>query len=217
MRGRGKGEEAEHREFGADALSAVRKAKAFRERLLRPAERRQPKLRFAPRGLRYLQRWSESFAGTFPSAEELALNPTHWNHKIPVDSRLVEEPDTNPQLQRECAQRLINACAHLIAAKPVALKHVRVTCCIQLPLMFGSEICLYLDEAYYRGHTEAGPREGGRMIALHPRSLAREWGLHLPIGVGERGVAVDYPETATNEGWASDLWYFGEVDDAGRV
>lgn len=197
--------------------TARRSPKARRERWLRPDQRGQPKLRYAPRLLRSLQRWSDHFAGYFPTVEEVLENPRYWNEKIPVYAGLVEPPTTNAAIQRECAQRLIDACAHLMAAKPAALKHVRVTCCIQLPLMFGSEICLYLDEAYYRGHTVAGPREGGKMIPLHPRSLAQEWGLHLPIGVGELGVAVDYPETATHEGWSSDLWYFGEVGDADRA
>ncbi|RRU14860.1 hypothetical protein [Stenotrophomonas sp. 278] len=72
--------------------SKGRATKAARAALLRPAERGQPKLRFAPRGLRYLQRWSEGFAGRFPSAEEIAEHPRYWNNKIPVESRLVEAP-----------------------------------------------------------------------------------------------------------------------------
>ncbi|WP_282298550.1 DUF3916 domain-containing protein [Stenotrophomonas sp. PS02289] len=194
-----------------DTQSKGRATKAARAALLRPAERGQPKLRYAPRGLRYLQRWSEGFAGKFPSAEELAENPRYWNYKIPVDSGLVEAPYTNPQLQRECAQRMINACAHLIEAKPAGLAHVRVTCSISLPLMFGSELCLYLDEDYYRGHTEPGPYDHGRLRALQPRSLAREWSLILPPGVGEWGVAAEYPAVEGYDEWYSDIWYFGEV------
>ncbi len=193
------------------AVSPGQSAKARREALLRPAERGQPKLRFAPRGLRYLERWSERFAGRFPSSEEIAEHPRYWNNKIPVESRLVEAPTTNLLLQRKCAQHLINACAHLIAAKPAELARVRVTCLIALPNMFSSEICLYLDENYYRGHTVPGPYDHGQLRSLQPRSLAREWNLTLPPGVGEWGVAAEYPAVEGYDEWYSDLWYFGEV------
>lgn len=192
-------------------------AKARRQRFLRPDQRGQPKLRYAPRLLRSLQRWSDHFAGYFPAAEEVLENPRYWNEKIPVYADLVEPPTTNAAIQRECAQRLIDACAHLMAAKPASLAHVRVTCCIVLPDMFGSELCLYIEDAYFRGHTTLGPREHGSATSLHPRSLAAEWGLHIPAGMDELGIAVDYPETEGYYGWSSELWYFGEVGDADRV
>lgn len=190
-----------------------RSAKARRERLLRPDQRGQPKLRYAPRGLRYLQRWSDRFGDYFPAEEDVRENPRYWNEKIPVYAALVDRPTTNAAIQRECAQRLIDACAHLMAAKPASLSHVRVTCCIVLPDMFGSELCLYIDEAYYRDHVKPGPRDHGSATSLGPRSLASEWGLRVPPGMHELGIAIDYPETAAYCGWASDLWYFGELGD----
>lgn len=161
--------------------------------------------------LRGLRRWSARFSGRFPARKELEQNPRYWNEKIPVCSSLVEGPHTTPALQRECAQILIDACARLMRAKPRQRSDIRVTCCIALPDMFSSEVCLYLDEDYFQGHTRPRVNAYGRLSALDGRSLAREWGLSLPAGMHELGVHVDYPRTDTHEGLLVDRWFFGEV------
>lgn len=179
--------------------------------LTRPGTRGQKRLRFVPRRLRYLQRWSDGFAGNFPGDAELAENPRYWNEKIPVDSRMVSPPYTNALLQRECAQRLIDACHHLMLARPASVTHTRVTCCIALPDMFASELCIYRDEDYFQGHTAPAAHANGTVTVLKGRSLATDWGLTLHPGMQEHGVHVLYPETETT--WSLDLiqWYYGEV------
>lgn len=152
------------------------------------------KLRGVPRRLRALKRWSEGFAGDFPSRETLALTNRYYNWKIPVDANLVEGRQATRDIQRTCAQRLIDACGHLLADKPEFARETRVTCVVCLPDMFISEVCIYLDEAYYRGHIT-----GGRIVG---RRLSAEWGLELPEGVDELGVEVDD---------GGERWYFGEV------
>ena len=109
------------------------------------------KLRGIPRRLRALKRWSENFIDYFP--DELPKGRQYMNWKIPVHAGLVMGKYSTPKIKAECAQRMIEACANLIHAKPIKFKNVRVTALISLPDMFSSEICLYLDEAYFRGHT----------------------------------------------------------------
>src|SRR5690606_30560824 len=112
--------------------------------------------------------------------------------KIPVCSTLVEGENSSPKTQQECAQLLIDACARLIRAKPLDQHSLRVTCCIALPDMFSSELCIYLQESYFLSHTAPKKDESGEIVTLN-RSLAREWGLKLPEGVREHGVHVNYP------------------------
>lgn len=163
------------------------------------------------RSLQNLRRWSTSFSGCFPSSEDLAENPRYWNWKIPVCSTLVEGENAAPEIQRECAQLLIDACARLMRAKPPGRSDLRVTCSVALPDMFTSELCIYLQESYFLGHTTPDQNDFGEIVALNSRSLANEWGLNLPQGVLERGLHVNYPARDTHESLIGDRWFFGEV------
>jgi len=164
------------------------------------------------RSIKSLRNWSAGFAGRFPSGKELAENPHYWNHKVPfLCSTWIEGERAAPELQRECAQLLIDACARLIRAKPSNSENLRVTCCIAIPDAFSSELCIYLEESYFLGHTKPQKNEFGEVIALNGRSLAEEWRLQLSEGVLEHGVHVEYPETDTHQGLICDRWFFGEV------
>lgn len=158
-----------------------------------------------------LRKWAAGFSGRFPSAREFAGNSRYWNEKVATDHCLLEGPTATHGAQRECAQLLIDACAHLIRAKPRGRPDMRVTCCVSIPDLWSSEICVYLDEAYFAGHAVPSSHERGKVSLIGNRSLAQEWGLLLPPGVFERGIHVDYPETATHEGLTCDRWYYGEV------
>lgn len=169
------------------------------------------KLRGIPRRLRALRKWAASFSGYFPSDDELAADPLYWAWKIPVCNALVEGNYTTREIQRECAQLLIDACTHLMRAKPSTHSGLRVTCSIALPDMFSSELCIYLQESYFLSHTSAEVNQHGEIRVLDQRSLAAEWGLNLPEGVLERGIHIEYPETDTHGSLICDLWFFGEV------
>ena len=169
------------------------------------------KIPYRVRSLRNLREWSASFSGNFPSRKELAENPRYWNWKIPVYSGLVEGDGVSLATRRECAQLLIDACGRLIRAKPPAQHGLRVTCCIGVPDMFSSELCIYLQESYFLGHTASSKDDSGEVVVLSDRSLASEWGLSLPKRVEEHGVYVNYRETDTHEGFSFERWFFGEV------
>ncbi|MCR1817921.1 MULTISPECIES: DUF3916 domain-containing protein [Stenotrophomonas] len=120
-------------------------------------------------------------------------------------------PATTLRIQRACAQSLISACANLIQSRPASQATVRVTCCIAQPGMFSSEICLYLDEAYFQGHVAS--TADGQVTAITSRSLSAEWQLVLPQGVEERGVQVSIPPTDHDDGLEQEYWFYGEVAD----
>ena len=162
------------------------------------------KLRGIPRRLRALKRWSENFIDYFP--DELPKGRQYMNWKIPVHAGLVMGKYSTSKIKAECAQRMIEACANLIHAKPIKFKNVRVTALISLPDMFSSEICLYLDEAYFRGHTLVS----GETKLITEKSLSKDWGLVLPEGVHELGIT--FPITDDEDGdKVVEQWFFGEL------
>ncbi len=177
------------------------------------------KVRGIPRRLRALKRWAEDFSGWFPGPEELDVAERYWNWKIPVIRNLVQGRHVKKQNQIECAQRLIDAASHLMAAKPEEAKEFRVTCSICLPEMFSSEVCIYLQEEYFQSHTTEGFEPGNSLFwsktrkKIKERSIAKEWGLILPEGFSEIGLAVDCKDNYGE--WAEEHWYFGEVQPRG--
>ena len=114
------------------------------------------KLRGIPRRLRSLKKWSESYINKFPAitAEDYCYG--YWNIKIPVHFSLVQGRQTNRNIQSYCAQMLINAAYDIYQCKPVDKKEIRVTCGIDLPDMFSSELCLFTSEEYFNMHTQTG-------------------------------------------------------------
>ena len=172
----------------------------------------QPKLRGIPRRIRALRKWALGFSGYFPSQHELDPDLRKWNWKIPVDCGLVEGRYATPEIQRECAQLLIQACSLLIEAKPAWAKQYRVTCCICLPDMFTSEVCIYLDEGYYQSHVAPASSQFGHQETIMDRSLASRWRLQLPSNVDEAGILWCYNvSTEIDEHYVSEHWMYGET------
>jgi len=167
------------------------------------------KVRGVGRRLRALHKWSDSFAGWFPG--ELDPKERYCNWKIPVLSGLVEGKQAKQVILAECAQELINACAHLMAAKSQSAGTYRVTCSIALPDMFSSEVCIYMDEDYYQGHVKEGTYEFGSITCLREKSLANDWALKLPPGVEELGVYLNFSSIEDDWSLLGERWFFGEV------
>lgn len=166
------------------------------------------KLRGAPRRLRAISNWAESFKEHFPksySGEE-----KYWNLKIPVDRRLVEGKQTSIDIQRHCAQSLINAAYAIFQGKNKNSIKARVTCVVVLPEMFSSELCIYNSEEYFIEHTEAGSGRFGTLEVIKTRSLAASWGLIIPEGFYEHGV-LRTDEDEDGRPWVSEQWYFSET------
>lgn len=97
-------------------------------------------------------------------------------------------------------------------SKPLGAAPCRVVATICLPDMFTSEICVYSDERCFQGTVEPAASEFGATVRIESRSLASEWGLVLPAGVGELGVALAYRGYPDEDDWyTSEHWCFGEV------
>jgi hypothetical protein len=167
------------------------------------------KLRGVKRHLRNLKEWSDSFENYFPNLDD--YDDRYFNWKISVPLALVQGKHSTQQIKAECAQYLINACNHLIKAKPNNVGYCKVTCCIILPDMFASEICLYLDEDYFNSHTCLGAFAEAKEVISSGESLAGFWGLEIPEGMFERGIHTEYIDPSDlEENYISDSWYFIE-------
>lgn len=169
------------------------------------------KVRGIPRRLRALKKWSDSFKGCFPN--DLEPNNRYWNWKIPILAGLIEGNHTKLSIQAECAQRLIDACNYLIEAKPVSAKDFRVTCVVCLPDMFTSEMCIYLQESYFRSHTSEYKNKSYEQIIITEKSLAQEWKLSLSENIRELGIKINYKndDNFHEIPLILERWYFGEV------
>jgi len=171
------------------------------------------KLRGIPRRLRALKTWSESYMDKFPTITVEDYYYGYWNVKIPVHISLVQGKQTNRNIQSYCAQMLINAAYNIYQSKPADKNEIRVTCGIDLPDMFSSELCLFTSEEYFNMHTLPGDNVFGRLTLLHGRSLVEEWGLELPKGFSEIGI-LRVCENDEGDFYHSEHWYIGEVSKA---
>lgn len=123
---------------------------------------------------------------------------------------LVAGHGANPRVQRQCAQILIDAAGHLARAKPASAAGYRVTCSINMPDMFISEVCIYGDDELYRHQTSLtegrsdiqGPLEG---------SLAKKWGLRVPEGFSEFDRRMFYEDDEDGD-YHSEWWWFVDMD-----
>lgn len=162
-----------------------------------------------PRRLRWLANWSESFGA---SDFKVPAGERYWNWKIPVLANMVQGKHATRETKAQCAQYMIDACQRLIETKPVTDQFIRVTCAIFQPDMFTSEICLYLDEDYFNGHTMQNDIKSKYSAVIQGRSLANDWGLQLPDGMLERGILTDHRDEQNPEyNYYSECWYYGEL------
>jgi hypothetical protein len=162
--------------------------------------------------VRALRHWAESFAGYFP-VEHAAQRYMNW--KIPVLDRLVRPPTTTPAIQAQCAQCLIDAAAHVALAKPADMAHARTVAIIDLPDMFGSEVCVFFDEPYFQSFADR-TSEWQRWTPLSKsRNLIEQMGLRLPDGLVVAGFAEMIRDEETGEASEGEVWLVGECSPGG--
>ncbi len=173
------------------------------------------KVRGITRRIKALQRWARRFKNNFPAQKELQAHLRYYNWKLPTLSLLVEGRHSSAQIKQQVARILLEACAHLIKGKPAWAKDYRVTCSVALPDMFSSEICIYLDEAYFKSHVEASENKYAESVVkvsrISVRSLANEWCLELPIDFAEIGVRIEDVALRAEDGFSGERWLYGEV------
>lgn len=168
------------------------------------------KVRGVTRRLKALSRWANSFENYFP--DDLAQSLRYRNFKIPVLATLVEGKQATDAIRSQCAQQLINACQHLIDARPSDAPDCLVVASIALPDMFSSEVCIYTDRDYHRAHMQPSHDQHCHSQAITDQNLAEQWGLMIPEGMQCIGLSL---ECKALDGMESEFrgqrWYFGEI------
>ena len=169
----------------------------------------QKKLRGIPRRIRALRRWASSADKYYPSDSELC--DKYWNYKIPVMRSMVEGKHSTLELKSICAQELINATHYIFLAKPkTADTKSRVTCCICIPEMFSSEICIFNSDEYFKEHTTEGLGRYGKIENITGKSIIDVLGLIIPDDFKELGIMRTF-EGDDGIIYTSEHWYIGEV------
>lgn len=168
------------------------------------------KVRGIPRRLRAVARWANSFKGYFP--DDLAQAAHYYNFKIPVLATMVEGKQATDAIRSQCAQHLINACQHLIDARPDNASGCKIVASISLPDMFSSEVCIYTDADYHRVHTQPSHDQYGYSLCITGHNLAEQWGLKIPPGMQCVGLTFECKGFEANgNAYIGQRWYFGEV------
>lgn len=169
------------------------------------------KVRNPAQHIRKLRRWAEGFAGSFPALSE---DHRHEYWKIPVIETLVCPPMTTPEIQRQCAQALIDGAAHLARAKQAKAAGSRVAVMLVLPDTFLSAIEVYIDEDEFRSYVTRDVWYQRWTRLPKARGIAREMKLVLPPGFRELGFrSLDRsPFGPKNAKFVeSEVWFIGEV------
>lgn len=161
------------------------------------------------RRMRRLRSWVAGLGEGFDWKPYEGRGYFHWKLALPY--ALVSGPTARPALQSRAAQVLIDAARTLADRRPPGLAGARVAAIINLPDMFGSEVCVFFDEAYFRAFAPRDDEE--QTWTPVEASLARRWDLRLPPGFGERGFATELrdfdfgpPHVVRGE-----VWMIGEV------
>lgn len=133
---------------------------------------------------------------------------TEWfaNEKIPAESWLVSPPIVTFDVQRRCAQAVLNAAGNMARAKPRDQATARVTAIVDYPNMFGSEVCVFFDPVYWEMFAIREEDNYWWKRLPESYSLAQRLGLAVPEGFVERGYHTcqrddDPPRVIENETW----------------
>ncbi len=176
------------------------------------------KLRNPDRHLRALKRWADGFEGFFP-AEAQRRDQRFLNWKIPIHSKLVSEAHTTPAILRTCILRLVDAAAHLQAAKPADCASMPVAALIRYPNLFDAEVTVFVDPEYFYSFNpdHFRPRSvqsGAFRVDSEPSrvDVVGEHQIRLPPGARAGGcllreIDMDAPESPrAYENWTIGFW-----------
>jgi hypothetical protein len=169
-----------------------------------PAPVQDPK-----RHIRAIQLWAKRFDGWFPPKPD--WRPAeHWHP--PIDQRLTHPMTTSPAVRRQVAAATVSAAANLLRARADG-ESAAVAALLDDADLFGSEVQVFFDAGYFERFT------GDDIIRTwdplpRNRSLARELGFEIPIGLVEMGfhsrVLVNEPGAPIPEYYEHDLWWYAD-------
>jgi len=172
------------------------------------------------RQLNVLKEWADCFQGFYPEEQ----TEPYWHCKIPCAFSLVDER-ASYEVRKESMQSMIDAVCHVIEARRNSndQSYSKVTCVIDLPEMFGSEVTVFYDEGYFHHfffslrYHYSGLWEP---IKDPNRSIVKEYDLKVPshLNLHETGYIMEVydrnEETSLLElKYKGEVWAIGEIDE----
>lgn len=179
---------------------------------VRPAK----KLRNPGRRLRALTRWPEWIEEQLPHPRQVE-GERFWNIKVPVFAKVVDPPHATEAAQLACVAAIHAAMARLDAS-PLTPRPCRVACLVETPGLFGSEVTLFFDEAYFatflpppafsrtdyeHGWVTAEPADPELIAAIRPPEPP---GLTFHGGTRIEQLDTDWDENGPGRQWTSYTW-----------
>ncbi len=135
----------------------------------------------------------------------------YWHWKLPLLRHPLEGEGAREAVQAIVGQLLVDTAHRLVARRPSNLGFVKVVAIFDLPNMFGSEICMFFDEAYRAGFVDRQSDEETWTPARG--SLAARWGLRAGKGFDEIGFDYVRRDFDSEPPWlqTGQVWMIGEL------
>jgi hypothetical protein len=86
---------------------------------------------------------------------------------------------------------------------------LRVIAFVTLPVLFDADVTVFRGDEHYAGFFERDTDEQRWTRLPQSRSLQREWGLMVPAGMRELGIAEQRLESG--ELFEGEIWCYGDV------
>ncbi len=179
----------------------------------------QKKLRNPGRHIRSLEKWSRSFEDFFPSPD-MAYKGL-WYNNIPIYQKVVSPPRTNSNLQKQCAQLMIEGALRLCDARPEGLLSPRIYVFLSFPDMFYSmvEVAFEPNPHLFFNSKENLERQGDdhnwwEYFKLTSNRID-DLGLRIPDGFNVLSTGLRrYDADWMSEPEVTEEWVIGEVTQA---
>lgn len=157
-----------------------------------------------------LKNWQNYIAKHFSGALKYANSQdlTHYNFKVPVHYQVLEDNFEDISFRTEFIQSLLSAMKCAISLRNLNGANCLVTAIIELPNLFSSEICLFIDKDYWTNFTN---REDDiqQWHDLSPdRDLLAEHNIHLESQVLQSGYWCEMLNK--DYGDSGEIWIFSE-------
>ncbi len=133
-----------------------------------------------------LDAWADGFAGFFPEPRRPEFDVCdHWH--LPVDQRLLDGPDADPDHGRRAVAALLRAAEHMRDARPARRSHRIVYAILDPPGFWSAEVGVFHSPEYARDfEVRTHPSQTWTPLPAGRSALA-DLGLAPPEGFAEYG------------------------------
>ncbi len=133
-----------------------------------------------------------------------------WRMKLPVSPGMIDGPEVSTDVRKTCIQTIIDRAYYLVTIKPVDHTDTRVVASITLPELFDAQIIVFYGSDYFSSFFNRDTSDQRWLPLPIGRSLAKEWGLHIPGGFAEIGFQEIIQINDCT--YIGEYWCIGELE-----